>query len=238
MSRNLTPDEAGALGAGDDHYRAYVGPPKRYGLLTLSQMSLLTALGLEETDKVLDFGCGSLRLGRSLIPFLRSGHYYGVDPNTWLIDDALKWESGQDLMGIKTPTFSDDADFNCAVFGDVKFDFIVAQSIITHAGENNTRSLLTSAADALADDGVFILSYLKGEEGIELPQEPWTYPFNVPYPESWLKSVCDAAGLHWIELDWHHPGAQWAAISKSPHRLPEPGAMLGANGHRADRWRA
>ena len=68
MLRNFTPAEADDLPGGELHYRAYVGPPKRYGLLTLIQMNLLAALGLEETDRVLDFGCGSLRLGRSLIP--------------------------------------------------------------------------------------------------------------------------------------------------------------------------
>lgn len=238
MSRELTPEQAASLHAGDDHYRAYVGPPGRFGLLTLSQMSLLAALGLEETDKVLDFGCGSLRLGRSLIPFLRAGNYYGIDPNMWLMDEGFKWETGADLREVKAPEFSGDDSFSCDVFGDVKFDFIMAQSIITHAGADNTKAMINSAARALADDGILMLSYLKGEEGTPLPTEPWTYPFNVPYPESWLQSVCADAGLVWRELDWHHPGATWAAIVRDDRRLPAEGQNLGHRGQAAPRWRA
>lgn len=237
MSRELSPEESNRLGAGDDHYRAYVGPPKRYGTLTLLQMSLLAALGVEETDKVLDFGCGSLRLGRSLIPFLHSGNYFGIDPNGWLMDEGFSNETGDALRTVKSPVFSEDDAFDCSVF-ETPFDFIMAQSIITHAGADNTKALIEGAARALKNDGIMVLSYLKGEEGIDLPMEPWTYPFNVPYPESWLKSVCADNGLVWRQLDWHHPGATWAAIVRDERRLPSPETQLGLNGLAAPRWRS
>ena len=235
MPRHLTPEEADKLKAGDDNYRAYVGPPNRFGLLTLSQMSLLAALGLKETDHVLDFGCGSLRLGRSLIPFLREGRYYGIDPNLWLIDDGFAYETGQDLRDLKKPVFSGSDAFDCTVF-DRRFDFIMAQSIITHSGAENTRKLLQSFAGALEEDGIAVLSYLKGEPGADLPAEPWTYPFNVAYPEEWLSSVCAEAGLIWRELDWHHPGATWAAIVRDERRLPPADCALGHKGLAAPRW--
>jgi hypothetical protein len=72
-TRNLTPDEAASLPAGAAHYRAYVGPPDRFDFMSATQFSLLFALGLREVHRVLDFGCGSLRLGRLLIVSLRCG---------------------------------------------------------------------------------------------------------------------------------------------------------------------
>ena len=236
MSRELSIEEANKLGAGSDHYRAYVGPPKRYGTLALLQMSLLSALAIEETDKVLDFGCGSLRLGRSLIPFLHTGNYYGIDPNGWLMEEGFKYETGNDLRTVKHPKLSEDAAFDCGVFNE-RFDFIMAQSIITHAGADNTRKLIETAGRALVDDGIFVLSYLKGDEDTELTTKPWTYPFNVPYPESWLKGVCEENGLVWRELEWHHPGATWAAITRDARRLPAADAQLGLNGLASPRWR-
>ena len=83
-----------------------------------------------------------------------------------------------------------------------------------------------------------VVSMLKGEPGTELPAEPWTYPFNVAYPEDWLSSVCAEAGLVWRELDWHHPGATWAAIVRDERRLPEAGWALGHKGLAAPRWTA
>jgi len=215
--------------AGDDHYRAYVGPPARYGFLTLSQMSLLSALGLRETDKVLDFGCGSLRLGRCLIPFLHSGNYYGIEPNDWLVNAGFEHEVGNEIRGIKKPNFSSDPNFDCSVFEE-KFDFIVAQSIITHSGKLNTQNLFKSAEKSLKDDGVMLLSYCKADDEESIPLDPWTYPTNVKYSESWLRAECESLGLYWSELAWEHPGATWAIIVRNVDRLPPVGCGIGNNG--------
>jgi hypothetical protein len=66
------------------------------------------------TTGVLDFGCGSLRLGRLLIPFLNERRYYGIEPNYWLIEDAIERELGQDAIRIKKPTLSARDDFDCS----------------------------------------------------------------------------------------------------------------------------
>jgi len=39
----------------------------------------LVSNGLENSHRVLDYGCGSLRLGRHLIPFLETGNYSALD---------------------------------------------------------------------------------------------------------------------------------------------------------------
>lgn len=55
---------------------------------------------------MLDFGCGSLRLGRLLILFLNDGRYFGIDPNRWLIEEGLERELGRDAARIKKLHFS------------------------------------------------------------------------------------------------------------------------------------
>ena len=62
------------LKAGDSHYRAYVGPPGDYDRIAAMTFNLLTAVGLRQQHKVLDIGCGSLRVGRLLIPYLNKGN--------------------------------------------------------------------------------------------------------------------------------------------------------------------
>lgn len=225
------------LKAGDDHYRAYVGPPQRFGLLALVQMNLLHALGLEESDHVLDFGCGSLRLGRVLIPFLSAERYYGIDPNGWLMEAGFRHETGFDLKRLKRPRFSTNASFDCKVFGR-RFDFIMAQSVITHSGPEHTRALIASAAGALEPDGIMALSYLPNTDDESLPEIPWTYPKNVRYPVKWLKTQAYESGLFWQDIDWYHPGASWALIARNKKRLPARDALLGLNGKPVTRWRA
>lgn len=93
------------LKPGDSHYRAYVGPPQDYDLIAASVFNLLTNNGLRQHHKLLDIGCGSLRLGRLFIPYLNRGKYIGVEPNKWLVSEGIKNEVGKDLVRIKKPHF-------------------------------------------------------------------------------------------------------------------------------------
>lgn len=55
---------------GSENRRAYIGPPTQFDFMGATQFNLLTRLGLREDHTVLDIGCGSLRAGRLLIPYL------------------------------------------------------------------------------------------------------------------------------------------------------------------------
>ena len=67
-----------------------------------TQFRLLTTLGLKEQHWLFDFGCGSLRVGRLLIPYLLPGRYYGLEPNRWLIEDGIAHELGSTIIDIKS----------------------------------------------------------------------------------------------------------------------------------------
>jgi len=77
------------LKAGDNHYMAYVGPPTQYDFMGATQFRLLCTLDLRANHYLLDFGCGSLRAGRLFISYLDEGRYFGIEPNKWLIEDAI-----------------------------------------------------------------------------------------------------------------------------------------------------
>ena len=91
------------LKPGDPQYRAYVGPPEDYDLIAAMTFNLLTTLGLRQHHSLLDIGCGSLRIGRLLIPYLNRGKYFGVEPNEWLVDEGIRRELGETLVQIKRP---------------------------------------------------------------------------------------------------------------------------------------
>ena len=93
------------LKPGDRHYRAYVGPPEDYDLIAAMTFNLLTTFGLRQHHSLLDVGCGSLRIGRLLIPYLNRGRYFGVEPNEWLVEEGIKRELGEALLEIKRPIF-------------------------------------------------------------------------------------------------------------------------------------
>jgi SAM-dependent methyltransferase len=219
-----------SLAPGDQHYRAYVGPPDRFDFMGGSQFSLLFTLGLRDHHSVLDFGCGSLRLGRLLMPYLQSGRYFGIDPNRWLIEDALARECGWSIVSVKNPSFAYNDDFDFGVFGR-RFDFVVAQSILTHCGRALTRQLIGQFARTLAPQGIALFSTIELPPNAEdTTEEGWIYPECVGYREAKIVEWCAEAGMAAIRLPWFHPGAVWYAAALDPARLPADSQMRVLNG--------
>src|SRR4051812_31216030 len=71
------------------YYRLTVGNRTRYDLMGATQFALLFALGLRESHTVCDVGCGSLRAGRLLIPYLEADRYCGIEPRTDVLEAGL-----------------------------------------------------------------------------------------------------------------------------------------------------
>ena len=59
-------------------HRAYVGKPEEWDLVAARQVTLLLTAGLRDYHRLVDVGCGSLRAGRMLIPYLEPERYFGI----------------------------------------------------------------------------------------------------------------------------------------------------------------
>lgn len=203
------------FGAGDQHYRAYVGIPENYDIIAGMTFSLLVALGLRQHHHLLDIGCGSLRIGRLLIPYLNCGGYSGIEPNGWLIDEGIQHEIGRDLVSIKRPNLYVD-DSARILPADAVYDFALAQSIFTHAGLDLVKSWLGGITSHLRDTGVLAASFIAGET--DYVESDWVYPDCVPHRADTLERLGKEAGLRFIPLDWVHPTATWALFVKPGFR--------------------
>lgn len=214
MSKASSEESLGLdLKPGDPHYRAFVGPPADFDLIAAMTFNLLTTLGLRQHHSLLDVGCGSLRIGRLLIPYLNKGKYFGIEPNEWLVREGIEREIGQTLLQIKQPHFffSDSP----AVLSQQKaaFDFAVAQSIFSHCGLDLIAQWLASIAESLAETGALVATFLPGEQ--DSPRTGWIYPECVNFRSATLKTLAAKANLRFQLLDWKHPRQQWALFAKS-----------------------
>src|SRR5579863_3214576 len=212
-SKPGTGDESLGLGLrpGDRHYRAYVGPPEDYDLIAAMTFNLLTTLGLRQGHRVLDVGCGSLRLGRLLIPYLNAGNYTGIEPNKWLVDEGVQRETGLDQIRTKQPTFYFDSSAK-ALPPDQSFDFAVAQSIFSHCGPDLVERWLSDIAPRLKNSGALAATFLIGDQ--DCPDTGWIYPSCVHYTMETMAAFARNAGLEFLLLDWKHPRQQWALYRK------------------------
>lgn len=207
-------------------HRAFVGQPQRYDLAGGSQFALLFLLGLREHHRLLDFGCGSLRLGRLVIPYLQSGHYFGVEPEAGLVEAGLDHELGRDALFLKQPRFLYTDDYRVDGFG-TRFDFIIAQSVFSHAGSGPTRRALAAFADALEPGGLVVANWLLGpEDGGPSPETTdWVYPDCVAFMPDRLEALADEAGLKIRACPWPHPELHWFVLARDAADLPTRDVM-------------
>ena len=219
--RKLKREQAKDLYIGAGHYSSYVGPPKLWDVLGASQFRLLTALGLRENHRLLDVGCGALRAGRLLMPYLNKGCYFGIEPNMWLIEDAIAAEIGPEFIALKAPVFSASADFAADSFG-VSFDFILANSIFSHGGPDMLEQALDRFSIALAPGGLIVATFLRADLRPNFPIETpgWTYPGCTTYRPETLTRLFGQAGLVGRMLPWFHPLQCWYGIARTPEDIP------------------
>ena len=199
------------LKPGDSHYRAYVGPPEDYDLIAAMTFNLLTTLGLRQHHSLIDIGCGSLRIGRLLIPYLNQGKYFGVEPNRWLVEEGIKREIGETLVQIKRPTFFFSDSPETVVQATVSFDFALAQSIFSHCGLDLIKGWFSAISHSLAEAGALVATFLPGDEGSL--RTGWVYPECVNYRPATLERTAADVNLRFEILDWKHPRQTWALFA-------------------------
>ena len=206
------PEDLGlGLKPGDPQYRAYVGPPEDYDLIAAMTFNLLTTLGLRQHHSLLDVGCGSLRIGRLLIPYLNQRKYFGVEPNEWLVEEGIRRELGKSLLEIKRPMFFFSDSPNTIAQAKVAFNFALAQSIFSHCGLDLIKGWLSAISCSLTQDGALVATFLVAEE--DSTRTGWIYPDCVNYRQATLERAAKDVNLRFEILDWKHPRQTWALFA-------------------------
>jgi SAM-dependent methyltransferase len=146
----------------------FLGGPKwdfeRVGRLGFS---VLLAEGLLPSSRVLDVGCGALRLGYWLMHFLDPGCYYGIEPHQEMLNVGLRQLVEPEVVQRAQASFSANDQFDFSVFGE-RFDFVIARSIWTHASKPQISQMLSSFADNSQQDAVFLASYYPATRAFKL----------------------------------------------------------------------
>lgn len=218
LRRKFDRSSASTLGLeyrpGDPHYRAYVGPPMDYDLVAAMVFNLLTSVGMRQHHVLLDVGCGSLRSGRLLIPYLNAGNYVGVEPNKWLVKDGIRNEIGQDMISIKRPRFFYQSSLD-DVGATINADYAVAQSIFSHCGMDLFDKWLGEISKHLKPTGALFATFLDSDQDSE--EHGWIYPGCVKYRAQTIRAVAEKNGLGFKILNWNHPRQAWAIFPKSEY---------------------
>ena len=204
---------------------AAVGPPGIYDIMGAYQFGILCLLGLRAKHYLLDIGCGNLRAGRLFIPYLRSGHYFGIEPIEQRVRLGIEHETGLDIVAKRQPSFGFTSGFDFAEqFPDQRFDFLIAQSVFTHIPASGVQLCLKQAAGVMHDQSIFVFTYRKGDEDYD---GTGAYVAKVvPFKQSTIEEMCKAAGLAYIESTLGHPRQQTWAVAVKPGYVPKAKALM------------
>ena len=167
-----------------------------------SHLMTLLGQGLNPESKVLDFGCGVLRVAYWLMRFLDSGHYYGIEPARQRVEYGLRYLFTPEELALKQPHFDFNPDFDSSVFG-TQFDFFLATSIWPHACKRQIEASLNSFTRDAAPAGIFLTSYLPARSAEEDYQgDCWVgtsheggTPGIVYHSLDWIVEQCPERGL-------------------------------------------
>ena len=117
----------------------------------------LISRGLSPHHRLLDFGCGALRSGIWIIPHLEAGRYFGLEPNLWSLEAAVRYEVPLHGLEHKRPRFLCSDEFELGHFG-TRFDWIVALGVFSHLTETQHDEALKQMVAHLEPSGVLVFT--------------------------------------------------------------------------------
>jgi len=142
------------------------------------QFQFLVSNGLRPHHRLLDIGCGTLRGGRHFIRYLDPGQYTGFD----LSPKAIEW--GMELARLeglspKRPRLflNSSGDLRFAAFAGETFDFLLAQSVLTHLMPEHIEECFAHIGQIMHARSVFFFTFREAAQPKRVNFKDFDYPF-------------------------------------------------------------
>jgi hypothetical protein len=152
----------------ETHHRQY-GRPWAMGKYIFE---FVVEAGLQPEHRLLDFGCGALRLGNWVIPYLDEGNYFGVESHLVSLGAAATYEIPLHGHEQKRPRLLWNEDFAFSHFGTT-FDWIVDFSSSQSVKGEQVKIMYDSFAEVLAPGGRLLINPRLGVPTEQLVEWGW-----------------------------------------------------------------
>ena len=155
----------------------------RFGMFADWQFNVLQTHGLQPHHHFLDIGCGFMRLGMKLVPYLDDDRYCGVDPIRGYLDLADRYMEEVVQCGKQYELLASE---DCAFgrFGR-SFDFAMAHSVFTHMAFDQIQHCFVQLKDVMNTGGQFLFTVCLGDDR----EEDFIYVDDTPMTHSRHRDV-------------------------------------------------
>lgn len=185
-----------------DPVQVYVGSTVKSAKF---QFDFLLDLGLTQSAKVLEIGCGALNASQHLIEFLQEERFVGIDPNPWLREYAQeKSPKLKEMVSLKKVIFLSNDKFDASEL-NTKFDFILSHSVLSHAAHFQLDHFLKNAGVVLTNHGKILASIRLAEGNVygstgtpnrlDSMDEEWVYPGVSYFTKATIEETANRHGL-------------------------------------------
>lgn len=140
-------------------------------------LDFLVSRGLQPEDTVVDWGCGSLRVGRELIRYLNQDRYYGVDISELFIEKG-KTYVGKDLLRQKRPYLQPINEESLGDLTDVEIDYVISTSVLFHVPPDGIDEFLSSILSVMSNQSIAYLHFWDSAILLKVDDKTWAYPYR------------------------------------------------------------
>ena len=137
----------------------------------------IRAMGVRPDHRVVDYGCGSLRVGQHAIRELDRGCYRGLDVTDDFFAPAARLLDAR-LVADKQPVVSVISPSSLAETRLWKPDVIFSNAVVQHVPPAELRSYFQSLISLVAADSMALVIFVDGPDGERYQGMNWSYSGN------------------------------------------------------------
>jgi hypothetical protein len=150
----------------------------------------LLAQGIAPTDTLVDFGCGTLRIGRTLIEFLEPDRYIGMDIDQRILD-AGRGSLPAELIASKRPALEVISPESLSRAAAKQPKWIFAKGVLQHVPPAEHNEFFGNLAPIVHAGAVGFLYGHCAQKSTALSSKSWRHDF---------RQLQESAALHGMEL--------------------------------------
>ncbi len=163
--------------------------PEKYIEEARAHFDFLKLHGLQPHHHLLDYGCGFMRTGVFLVPYLENHHYVGVDISGERLKKGVQLAASRNLVEGTYELF-EVSSCRLEELEGRHFDYVWSCSVLHHMPESDIRIFLSHLKPLMDADSQFFFTFTPADHGkFERLRIKDFY-----YPADEMRNICESEG--------------------------------------------